>query len=118
MIRGVRGAITVEENLADEILQATKVLLMEMIKTNELTEDAIASILFSTTPDLNAAFPAAAARGMGWVQVPMMCAQEIAVPGGLPKCIRVLIMINTEKKQHDIQHVYMRGARVLRPDLA
>lgn len=118
MIRGVRGAITVEENLAEEILQATKVLLMEMIKTNELTEDAVASILFSTTPDLNAAFPAAAARGMGWVHVPMMCAQEIAVPGGLPKCIRVLIMINTEKKQHEIQHVYMRGARVLRPDLA
>jgi chorismate mutase len=118
MIRGVRGAITVEENSAEEILQATIVLLTEITKINEVAEDSIASILFSTTPDLNAAFPAAAARQMGWVQVPMMCAQEIAVPGGLPKCIRVLMMINTEKKQEEIQHAYMRGARALRPDLA
>lgn len=117
MIRGVRGAITVEENSAEEILQATIVLLTEMIKLNELTEEAIASILFTTTPDLNAAFPAAAARQMGWVNVPMMCAQEIAVPGGLAQCIRVLMMINTDKKQTEIQHAYMRGARVLRPDL-
>lgn len=117
MVRGVRGAITVEENTAAEILQATRVLLEEMIKQNELTEDVIASILFSTTPDLDAVFPATAARKMGWVQVPLMCAQEIAVPGGLEKCIRVLMTINTEKEQHEIQHAYLRGARVLRPDL-
>lgn len=117
MVRGVRGAITVEENSAEEILQATEVLLTEMIKLNELTEDVVASILFSTTPDLDAIFPAAAARKIGWVQVPMMCMQEIAVPGGLTHCIRVLMTINTDKGQNEIQHAYMRGARVLRPDL-
>lgn len=117
MVRGVRGAITVEKNSAEEILQATAVLLTEMLKRNELTQDAIASILFSTTPDLDAAFPATAARQMDWVQVPMMCAQEIAVPGGLARCIRVLMTVNTDKKQHEIHHAYMRGARVLRPDL-
>lgn len=118
MVRGVRGAITVENNSSEEILQATTELMTEMVKSNELTEDTIASILFSTTPDLDAVFPAVAARQMGWVQVPMMCAQEIPVPGALSQCIRILMTINTEKKQNEIQHVYMRGARVLRPDLA
>lgn len=118
MVRGVRGAITVEENAAEDILQATVELLTEMIKLNEVTEDMVASILFTTTPDLNGAFPALASRHMGWVLAPMMCAQEIAVPGALPRCIRILMTINTEKSQRQIQHVYLRGARVLRPDLA
>lgn len=117
MVRGVRGAITVENNTAEDILQATTELLTEMIKHNEVKEEIVASILFSTSPGLNGAFPATAARRMGWVQAPMMCTQEIDVPGSLPLCIRVLMMINTEKTQDQIHHVYLRGARVLRPDL-
>jgi chorismate mutase len=118
MVRGVRGAITVEINTAEEILAATTELLTEVMQQNGLSEDIIASILFSTSPDLNAAFPAAAAREMGWMQVPMMCTQEIAVPGGLAMCIRILMMVNTEKSQIEVQHVYLRRAKVLRPDLA
>jgi chorismate mutase len=118
MVRGIRGAITVEQNTAEEILQATAQLLKDMVELNQLPLEEIASVLFSTSPDLNAAFPAAAAREMGWIQVPMMCTQEIAVPGGLAKCIRVLITVNIDKTQQEIQHVYLRGAKVLRPDLA
>jgi chorismate mutase len=118
MVRGVRGAITVENNTVEEILAATTELLTEMVRENNLVAEMIASILFSTSPDLNAAFPAAAAREMGWLQVPMMCTQEIAVPGGLAMCIRILMMVNTEKSQIEVQHVYLRRAKVLRPDLA
>lgn len=118
MVRGIRGAITVEENTAEEMLAATRELLGELVKQNDLHEEDIASAIFSTSPDLNAIFPAVAARELGWVQVPMMCTQEIAVPGALAMCIRVLLTVNTDKAPADIHHAYLRKARILRPDLA
>lgn len=117
MVRGVRGAITVEQNTVEDICSATAELLLDLIGQNHITQEEIVSILFTTSPDLNAAFPAAAARQLGWLQVPMMCAQEIAVPGALERCVRVLMTVNTDKSQHEIQHVYLRGAKALRPDL-
>lgn len=117
MVRGVRGAITVTENTVEAICSATTELLLEVIGQNNLIKESIVSIMFTTSPDLNAAFPATAAREMGWLQVPMMCAQEIAVPEALAKCVRVLITVNTDKSQSEIQHVYLRGAKALRPDL-
>jgi len=117
MVRGIRGAITVEQNTMEDICSATAEMLMEIIGQNAFDKGSIVSILFTTTPDLNAAFPAVAARQLGWLQVPMMCAQEIAVPDALAKCVRVLLTVNTDKNQNEIQHVYLRGAKVLRPDL-
>ena len=115
--RALRGAITVEENTADEILQATSLLLQEMVQKNAVSIDDMVSIFLTLTPDLNAAFPALAARSLGWSQVPLLCASEIAVPGGLPRCIRVLMHINTEKKPAELKHVYLRKAVTLRQDL-
>lgn len=115
--RALRGAITVEENTADEILQATSQLLLEMVQRNAVSIDDMVSIFLTLTPDLNAAFPALAARSLGWSQVPLLCSSEIAVPGGLPRCIRVLMHINSEKKQAELKHVYLREAVTLRQDL-
>jgi chorismate mutase len=116
-VRGVRGATTVEENSAEVILEATRKLLKAVIETNEIIEDEVASVLFTTTPDLTAVFPARAARDLGWHRIALMGAQEVDVPDGIPMCIRVLIHWNTEKTLDEIQHVYMRGAMILRPDL-
>lgn len=115
--RALRGAITVEENTADEILQATSQLLQEMAQKNSVSIDDMVSIFLTLTPDLNAAFPALAARSLGWSQVPLLCCSEIAVPGGLPRCIRVLMHINSAKKQSEMRHVYLRQAVNLRQDL-
>ncbi len=115
--RALRGAITVDENTADEILQATSQLLLEMVQRNAISIDDMVSIFLTLTPDLNAAFPALAARSLGWSQVPLLCASEIAVPGGLPRCIRVLMHINSAKKQAELKHVYLRQAVTLRQDL-
>jgi len=112
----VRGATTVEGNTAEAILAGTLELLHRMIEENGIRPEDVASVLFTTTPDLDAAFPAAAARRLGWVDVALMCAQEMAVPGALPHCIRVLIHWNTEKSAEEIRHVYLREARSLRPD--
>jgi chorismate mutase len=117
-MRGIRGAITVESDDAQEINEATKRLLREMISQNAIEVDDIASVLFSLTPDLRAAFPALGAREMGWVHVPMLHFSEIAVPGSLEKVIRVLMHVNTPRAQHEIEHVYLDGAAALRPDLA
>jgi chorismate mutase len=116
MLRGIRGAITAEKNGKKEILGATQELLRKMLDENQITSDQIASIIFSMTPDLNAEFPAAAARQMGLSLVPLFCVSEIAKPGGLQKCIRILIHMNTEKDLSGIKHIYLKGARVLREE--
>jgi chorismate mutase len=115
--RGIRGAITAEGDDKAAIASATKRLLTEMTRRNAIAPDDIASILFTVTADLRAGFPALAAREMGWVWVPMLHACEIDVPGALGRCIRVLMHVNTNKKPAEIEHVYLDGATVLRPDL-
>jgi chorismate mutase len=116
--RGVRGAITVDANTEKAILDATDELLRQMVKANEVDPDDIAGVLFTVTPDLNAAFPAEAGRRLsGWTHVPMMCAQEIPVPGALGRCVRILMLINTTETASEIHHVYLRDAERLRPDL-
>ena len=116
--RGVRGATTVEADEREAILAATRELLQAMAQANGIQPEDLAAILFTCTPDLTAAFPAEAARGLGWTQVPLLDAQEVPVPGALPRCIRVLMLWNTERTQAEVRHVYLRGARSLRPDLA
>ncbi len=117
-VRAVRGATTVKENTREDIIASTTELLNEIVGRNELLIDDIISVIFSSTADLDSAFPAAAAREMGWKYVPLMCTNEINVSGSLKKCIRVLMHINTDKKPENIKHVYLHGAKVLRPDLA
>ncbi len=117
-VRGVRGATTVTRNDRDEILDATKELLTRMVEVNNLDLEEIASAWLTTTSDVFAEFPAVAARQLGWTFIPLMQSHEMNVPGMLPRCIRVLLHVNTDKGPHDIIHVYQRGATVLRPDLA
>jgi chorismate mutase len=118
-VRGVRGATTVVADTAEEILSATNELLEAVLKENQIDAfDEICSIVFTTTPDLTATFPAESARALGMSQVPLLCASEIAVPGAMPRCIRVLLHWNTEKAQSEIVHVYLRDAKKLRPDVA
>lgn len=114
--RGIRGATTVENNEREEILEATRELLGRMIETNGIEAEDVASVIFSTTPDLNAEFPALAARQLGWHDAALLCTHEMAVPGALPRCIRILIHWNTPKPMKEIQHIYIRDARNLRPD--
>ncbi|UFJ42776.1 chorismate mutase [Brevibacillus humidisoli] len=119
MVRGIRGAITVEKNGAEEIISATEELLAEMIRLNQVSAGDVASVLITTTEDLDAAFPAKAARSFeGWTYVPLMCAREIPVPGSLPRCIRVMMHVNTTRSQREVEHVFLRDAVRLRPDLA
>ncbi len=116
--RGVRGATTVEKNEREEVLTATRQLLALLIRRNGIEPTDVASAFFTTTPDIDAEFPALAARQLGWLDVPLLCGHEMAVPGSLPMCIRILIQWNTDKPQADIQHVYAREAIKLRPDLS
>jgi len=116
--RGLRGATTVQENEREAILSATVELLQALIAANDLDEADVASVLFTATPDLDAAYPAVAARQLGWTRTALLCVQEMAVPGSLPRCIRALIHWNTERAIDDLNHVYLREARKLRPDLA
>lgn len=113
-LRGIRGATTVSDNTKEEIISATKELLQEIAKANQLDIEEIASIFFSVTKDLNAEFPAVAARELGWNDTPLLCAYEIDVPGSLFKCIRVLLHVNTEKSQKEMKHIYLREAVNLR----
>jgi chorismate mutase len=115
--RGIRGATTIQTDSADAILTATRELLTRIVEANDVTLEDIASAFFTATPDLTAAFPARAARELGWQHVALLDAQEIPVPGSLTRCVRVLIHWNTEKPQAEIRHVYLRGAASLRPDL-
>lgn len=118
-VRGIRGAITVNQNTAEAILQATQELLQALLQANPgLQPEDIASVLFTVTEDLDAAYPAQAARALGWRQVPLMCAREIPVPGGLPRCIRILIHWNTDRPAASVRPVYLREAVQLRPDLS
>jgi len=116
-VRGIRGAITVERDESELILAATERLLRAMVTENAIDTVDIASALFTVTPDLVSEFPAAAARRMGWTLVPLLNFTEIAVPTGLERCIRALLHVNTARRQDEIVHVYLDGARALRPDL-
>jgi chorismate mutase len=116
--RGVRGAITVSENDAEAILDATQELFRAVIEANGIAEKDVASVLFTATPDLDAVYPAVAARQMGWTQTTLLCVQEMAVQGSLPRCIRVLVHWNTARPIDEIRHIYLRDARRLRPDLS
>jgi len=117
LVRGIRGATTVEANTKEAILEAAAELLSAVVEANNVQHDHVASIIFSTSPDLNAEFPAVAARNLGWTDVALMCGHEMGVPGSLPKCLRILMHVNTEQGLADIKHIYLRGARALRPDL-
>ena len=116
--RGVRGATTVTENSRDGILLATRQMLALMIRRHEIESTDLASAIFTVTRDLDAEFPALAARQLGWLEVPLLCGYEIEVAGSLPMCIRVLLHWNTPKAQSDIHHVYIHDAVRLRPDLS
>lgn len=115
--RGVRGATTTERDDAEDIVRATRELLEAIAGANGMKPEDIASATFSTTSDLNAAFPAKAARDLGWVDTALFCCREIDVPESLGRCIRVLIHWNTEKSQGEIVHVYLKEAQGLRPDI-
>ena len=117
LCRGVRGATTVDANTAEAILEATRELLTCIVEANHIAVEDVASAFFTVTGDLTAAFPAQAARQLGWRHVALLDAQEIPVPGGLPRCIRVLIHWNTTTPQAEVRHVYLRGAATLRPEL-
>lgn len=112
--RGIRGATVAEANTAEAIHQATTELLQELIDANELREPDLAAVHFSMTPDLNAAFPAAAARRLGWNHTALFGATEVEVPGSLPRCIRILILVNTDKEPHQLANKYLRGTAALR----
>ena len=117
-VRGIRGATTVLEDKTEAIIAATQELLQAIMAANpNLKAEDLASTIFTVTEDLSAAFPARAAHDMGWDRVPLMCAREIPVPGSLPRCIRILIHWNTNLSQNQIEHVYLKDAASLRPDL-
>ena len=116
-LRGVRGATTVDANNKEAILQATTELLNAILESNDIQRDDVASVFFTTTPDLDAEFPALAARHLGWSKVALMCAHEMNVPGSLPMCLRILMHVNTSKSAEELEFVYLRGALALRPDL-
>ncbi len=119
MIRGIRGATTVTEDNEQQVLQATDELLREMISKNSIKPKHVAQVLITVTEDLISTFPAKALRNIeGWTYVPVMCMQEIPVEGSLKMCIRVMMTVNTEIDQDKIQHIYLEGAKVLRPDLS
>jgi len=120
-VRGIRGAITAEANTAQAIVEATDALLRELIDLNQLDPDEVAFAYFTTTPDLNAEFPALAARRLGWVDVPLLCGHDMDValpnPRGVARCVRVLLLYNTDKKQREMRHAYLRGAAAIKADL-
>ncbi|MDX1613956.1 MAG: chorismate mutase [Candidatus Promineifilaceae bacterium] len=114
--RGIRGATTVEENSAEAILAATRELLYVMIRANDIDPDDVASAIFTTTRDLNATYPALAARQLGWYDAALLCGHEMEVPDGLAHCVRILVHWNTTLRPDEIIHVYLHGAQELRPD--
>ena len=117
-IRGIRGATTVDADVPEQILAATRELVGEILRANGVERfDDIASVIFTTTADLTSTFPAEAAREMGMNDVPLLCSAEIPVANSTPRCIRVLLHLNTEKTQREVTHVYLRNAKKLRPDM-
>ncbi|WP_018755323.1 chorismate mutase [Paenibacillus terrigena] len=118
MVRGIRGATTVTANDDQEILSETIVLLNEIVRVNDFVPEDICSVFVTMTTDLDATFPARAIRQMnGWELVPLMCSIEIPVKGGLERCIRLMVQVNTTKRQDEVRHVYLNEAKRLRPDL-
>lgn len=115
--RAVRGATTVKANTPQAIEEATTEVLQQIIRSNKIRIKDIVSVFFSVSVDLNAQFPAAAARKMGWTYVPMLCSYEVDVPGSLRQCVRVMLTYNTRTPQHKIKHQYLRDAVALRSDL-
>jgi chorismate mutase len=118
LCRGVRGATTADSNSRADILTATRQLLALMIRLNGINSQDVSSAIFSLTRDLDAEFPALAARQLGWLDVPLLCTYEIDVPGSLRRCVRVLVHWNTDRSQREIRHVYVKEAVRLRPDLS
>jgi chorismate mutase len=116
-VRAIRGAVTVDDDRADAVHAATRLLLSTLVARNGLDPGDLISALFTVTPDLTSAFPAGAARELGWADVPLLCALEIPVPGALPRCVRVLVHATTARARTAIEHVYLGGAATLRPDL-
>ncbi|WHY17840.1 chorismate mutase [Paenibacillus sp. G2S3] len=117
--RGIRGATTVTKNEEAEILRETVILLREIVERNDVIAENISNVWITMTNDLDATFPARAIREIeGWEMVPLMCSTEIPVKGSLPKCIRLMVQINTDKSQREIRHVYLNEAQKLRPDLS
>ena len=116
-VRAVRGATQVERDDRDEILEASAELVAEVLHRNRLSPDDVISMLFTATPDLVSEFPAYAARKMGLTDVPLLCATEIAVPGAMPRVLRLMAHVETERGRSDVRHVYLRGAAALRTDL-
>jgi chorismate mutase len=115
----MRGAITVNQNTEEAIITATEELLVKLIEENHIQPDLVASVFISTTEDINAAFPAKALRNLeGWTYVPVMCMQELPVQNSLKMCVRIMMHVNTTQSQEEIIHVYLKGAKVLRPDLS
>ena len=114
--RGIRGATTVSENTRDAIVAASKELLQEMVEANDVKVDDVTCVFFTATTDLDAAFPAAAARELGWYQTALLCAQELDVPDSMPLCLRILMLFNTQKSIGEIVHVYIRGTEGLREE--
>jgi chorismate mutase len=117
-VRAVRGAVQVGGNDRSEILSGTAELVTEVMNRNELSTDDVISVIFTATPDLNAEFPALAARKLGFQEVPLLCAAEIDVPGAMPRVVRLMMHIETAKPRSAVQHVYLRGAAALRLDIA
>jgi chorismate mutase len=117
LIRAVRGAITCPEDTADEVTEATQELLTVMMERNDLVHDDVISIIFTTSADLTSAFPATCARGIGFGDIPLLCASEINVPGAMAKCIRIMMHVYTTRARADVRHVYLRNAQTLRDDL-
>jgi len=116
-VRGIRGATTAPANTKSDIVARTKEMLEALVKLNDIRTEDIASAIFSVTEDLNAEFPAVAARQMGWLYTPLFCTMEIPVQGSLKSCIRVLLHVNTDMSQEEMKHVYLHEAEKLRPDL-
>ena len=120
-VRGIRGATTAAANEARAIVDVTEELLRELVRRNDLDVDEIAFAYFTTTPDLDAEFPALAARRLGWLDVPMLCGHDMAVrqpnPRGVAMCVRVLLLYNTDRAQRDMRHAYLQGAQAIKQDL-
>jgi len=117
LLRGLRGATTCAVDTPQEINEATQELLLAMLERNDIGHDDIVSVILTSTSDLTSTFPATSARGVGFGDVPLMCASEIAVAGSMPRCVRVLMHVYTTKERSDLRHVYLRGAQALRDDL-
>jgi chorismate mutase len=120
-VRGIRGATTAARNDADSIVEATSELLRELVTLNRIDVEEVAFAYFTTTRDLDAEFPALAARQLGWLDVPLLCGHDMDVqqpnPRGVPRCVRILLLYNTERSQREMRHAYLRGAQAIKQDL-